>query len=101
MSSFWLFGPPITGFLLVLYAHALFSSRLRKTHPRLWERFRELYWTIPNDSRTAALKTEVYSRIEDKVTLRFLNFQRLSWIAYVAGVLLSILAFIACIPPIL
>ena len=93
MSSFWLFGPPVTGFLLMLYAHAMFSSRLRKTQPELWERFRELYWTFPGESRTALLKTEVYSRLADKTTLRFLIFQRLSWVAYGAGLIISFLAF--------
>jgi uncharacterized membrane protein len=45
--------------------------------------------------RKNAIRAEVYGKIDDKATLRYLSFQRISWIDYVAGVVISILALLA------
>src|SRR5262245_1955178 len=98
MWRYWLLGPAIVGFALMLIAHAAFVLRLRRVHPDLWARYWQVFPTFSSEDRKAALRADVYGKIDDKTTLRFLSFQRVSWVAYVAGVIISILALMASLP---
>ena len=90
MFRYWFLTPALGGLFVLIIAHAAFAARLRKAHPELWGRFRNLFWSFPDYSRTKALKNDDYSRLDDKFARYLLEFQRFCWIAYAMGLLIAV-----------
>jgi hypothetical protein len=81
-----------SGFALA--STAVFALRLHQAHPDLWQSYRNLFWSWPDQERSSALRTEVYTKISDGCTRTILAIHKVGCVMYIVLVVVAGLLFL-------
>jgi len=96
---FWILSPAILAALLASASFFVFTWRLRRAHPELWQTYRLLFYsTLGSASHSTVLSVEVFSKITDERSRNLRKVHRVLYVVYVVVAIICIVLFVCSFP---